>query len=207
GINHIPVSESAGLTFATQLRALLRQDPDVILVGEIRDADTARIAVQAALAGRLVLTTLHAPNAIGAVYRLFQMGIEPYQVAASLEGVISQRLVRRNCIYCSDSDSVSSPTRSHIQEVLKISKLNLMAGKGCTICRGTGFYDRIGAFQLLEINESIRELISQRPSPTQLDALSRKFGLVSLQEEALSLAAEGLTSVEEVLGLDMDSDE
>jgi type IV pilus assembly protein PilB len=207
GINHIPVNEASGLTFATQLRAILRQDPDVVLVGEIRDAETARIAVQAALAGRLVLSTIHAPNALGAIYRLFQMGIEPYQVAASLVAVISQRLVRKNCPYCSELATVAAATRTYVQSVVKKTKISLMAGKGCTICRNTGYFDRIGAFQLFEINESIRELISQRPSPTQLENMSRKFGLLSLHEEALILAADGFTSIDEVLGLDSDYEE
>ena len=206
GINHIPVNEAAGLTFATQLRAILRQDPDVVLVGEIRDAETARIAVQAALAGRLVLSTLHAPNALGAIYRLFQMGVEPYQVAASLVAVISQRLVRRNCPFCIEPTSVSPTTKSHVQSTIKRTRVNFMKGRGCTICRNTGFFDRIGAYQLFEVNESIRELISQRPSPNQLESMSRKFGLLPLQEEALVLAADGQTSIDEVLGMETEDE-
>lgn len=207
GINHIPVNEQAGLSFATQLRALLRQDPDIVLVGEIRDAETARIAVQAALAGRLVLSTLHAPDALGAIYRLFQMGIEPYQVAASLVGVVSQRLVRKNCPYCVSHSSVSNLVRSLVQEKAESKKLNLLSGLGCTICRNTGYLDRIGAFQLLEVDEQMRELISQRPSPNQLEAMARKRGLISLQEEAMHLAADGHTSVFEVMEMDAEADE
>lgn len=206
GVNHIPVNEQAGLSFATQLRALVRQDPDIILVGEIRDAETARIAVQAALAGRLVLTTLHAPDATGAIYRLFQMGVEPYQVAASLVGVVSQRLLRKNCPYCSEPAEHNTAMRTLISEHSGGRRLTLREGKGCTLCRKTGFIDRIGAFQLLEINEALRESISQRPSPSQFTALAKKHGLTSLQEEAFSLVASGQTSVNEILGLDNDAE-
>lgn len=207
GVNHIPVIEQSGLSFATQLRALVRQDPDIILVGEIRDAETARIAVQAALAGRLVLTTLHAEDAIGAIYRLFQMGVEPYQVAASLVGVVSQRLLRRNCEHCTESADYNAATKTMISEGAGYGrKLNLKEGKGCTFCRKTGFIDRIGAFQLFEINEAVRELISQRPSPTQLTTLAKKSGLSSIHEEALALVASGHTSVKEVLELDVDDE-
>ena len=206
GINHLPVNDAIGLTFATQLRAVLRQDPDVVLVGEIRDAETARIAVQAALAGRLVLSTLHAPNAIGAIYRLYQMGIEPYQVAASLVGVISQRLIRKNCEFCSTSYSPSSALKNHVLNLIGTSKMNFQRGEGCTICRGSGFFGRIGAFQILKIDEEIRELISQRPSPLELERASRKSGLKSIEEEAFMIASQGKTSLEEAINFQVDDE-
>ena len=201
GVNHIPVNESIGATFAIQLRAILRQDPDVVLVGEIRDAETARIAVQAALTGRLVLSTLHAPDALGVIYRMFQMDIEPYLVAASLMGVVSQRLVRKNCPYCLIETKASTAERLLLTENLGNRKLNLQHGLGCTMCRNTGYLDRIGAFQMLEISDEMRELISKRPDPGQLQAQAKRDGLKSLQEEALSLVASGQTSVSEVIEL------
>ena len=127
------------------------------------------------------------------------MGIEPYQVAASLTGVISQRLVRRNCEYCIVPEEIPAATSRFIKKVTEVKTLKLQSGLGCTICRNTGFFDRVGAFQFFEINEPIRELISQRPSPTQLEQLSRVHGLRSLKEETLLLAAKGLTSVSEVM--------
>lgn len=201
GVNHIPVNDAIGATFATQLRAIMRQDPDVVLVGEIRDVETARIAIQAALTGRLVLSTLHAPDALGVIYRLFQMEIEPYLVAAALMGVVSQRLVRKNCPYCLTESKPTTAEKILLSENLGNRKLQLQNGMGCTMCRNSGYLDRIGAFQLLEVSEEMRELISKRPNPGQLQAQAKKDGLRSLQEEALSLVASGDTSVSEVLEL------
>jgi Tfp pilus assembly pilus retraction ATPase PilT len=127
------------------------------------------------------------------------MGIEPYQVAASLVGVVSQRLVRRNCEYCTVSEEIPDTTSKYIKKITDQKTLKLLTGQGCTICRNTGFFDRVGAFQLFEITEPIRELISQRPSPSHLEKLSREHGLRSLKQETLLLAARGLTSVAEVM--------
>lgn len=196
GINHVPVNESIGATFSAQLRAILRQDPDVVLVGEMRDAETARIGIQAALAGRLVLTSLHAPDAVGAIYRLFQMDIEPHLVAASVRGVIAQRLLRRNCEYCSVQYTATR------EELLLLGrdpkeKLEFTKGLGCAMCRGTGYRDRVGLFQILELTDSMRELISTRPDPSTLYALATQQGLRSLGDEAFQLVLDGGTSATE----------
>lgn len=200
-INHIPVADDIGVTFAVQLRAILRQDPDVILVGETRDTETARISVQAALSGRLVMTSLHATDALAAVYRLYQMEIEPYLVAASLRGVVSQRLVRRVCDYCSEEYKPSASDRLILKDFVEDMPSHLIRGSGCTICRGSGFRDRVGVYQILNVSDEMRELISLRPEPAQLQRLATKEGLTTLAREAYALAASGLTTIEEATRL------
>lgn len=207
GVNHITVNESIGTGFAIQLRAILRQDPDVVLVGEMRDAETARIGVQAALAGRLVLTSLHATDVVGAIYRLFQMGIEPYLVAASLRGVVAQRLIRRNCAYCSVDAEMNAADKLLLKHYTSDSrKYKVKYGSGCTICRGTGFLDRVGAYQVFEISDEMRELISNRPNPSEIYDLAEEEGLRSLADEAFDLVIDGKTTLSEastVIGTDV----
>lgn len=205
GVNHVNVDESIGAGFAIQLRAILRQDPDVVLVGEIRDVETARIAIQGALAGRLILSSLHAPNAVGVIYRLFQMDIEPHFVAAALKGVVAQRLVRRVCVYCAAEYEAS------MEEKVFLSKENagtvmLKTGRGCSICRYTGYLDRVGVFQILDITDEMRELISHRPNPSELAKLAKKQNLISLTEEARELVLQGITTIEEISFLAADDD-
>lgn len=197
GVNHIPVDESIGAGFATQLRAILRQDPDVVLLGETRDGETAKIAIQGALSGRLVLTSLHAPDAVGAVYRLFQMEIEPHLVAAALSGIVAQRLVRKICLYCSETYTANAAERA-LLKAPEGKKVILARGIGCTMCRGTGYYDRVGVFQLMEITDNMRELISRRPNPNELYALARRGKMRTLEESALSLVASHETTLEEI---------
>jgi type IV pilus assembly protein PilB len=199
GINHIPVNESIGAGFAQQLRAILRQDPDVVLIGEVRDAETARIGIHAALSGRLVLTSLHAPDAIGVIYRLYQMEVEPHLVAASLRGAVSQRLLRRVCSYCVQYRDASYAERRILGDAaVGHSEIRLARGVGCSMCRGTGYRDRIGAFQVFEISDDLRELISMRPEPGKLYDMARRDGLVSIADQAYELARSGLTTLEEV---------
>lgn len=196
GVNHLPVNEEIGVTFAVQLRAILRQDPDTILVGETRDSETARISIQAALAGRLVLTSLHATDVVAAVYRFFQMEIEPHLIAASLGGVIAQRLVRRVCELCKEEYEADDSERVLLGEH-GYSSLRLVRGTGCSNCRGSGYYGRIGVYQILEITEELREAISQRPEPRQLKTLVAQQGVRTLPEEAYDLARQGLTTIQE----------
>jgi type IV pilus assembly protein PilB len=197
GVNHIPVDESIGAGFAIQLRAILRQDPDVVLVGETRDSETARIAIQGALSGRMVLTSLHAPDAIGAIYRLFQMEIEPHLVAASVNGIIAQRLVRRICEFCK-VDYQASISERVMLKVTEGKKVTLSKGLGCTFCRGSGYFDRVGLFQLLEITDNLRELISTRPNPRQLFQEARRTNMRTLSESALDLVLSRQTTLEEI---------
>ena len=173
----IPISQSQvnlrkGVTFANGLRHLLRQDPDVIMVGEIRDAETARIAIQASLTGHLVFSTLHTNDACTAVTRLIDLGVEPYLVAASLSGVLAQRLVRTHCSACQ--------------------------GQGCEVCGGTGFRGRTGIFELLVVDEQVREAISQSASLTALRAVATRIGMRTLSEEGAALVAAGRTSTGEI---------
>lgn len=201
GINHIPVVEDLGIGFATQLRALLRQDPDVIMVGETRDAETARISVQAALSGRLVITSLHATDAQSVIYRLFQMDIEPYLVAAALRGVVAQRLVRRVCSYCAVDYTASAAERLVLADFDLPKKVTLRRGLGCAVCRGSGFRSRVGVYQVFEITDKMRELISTRPDPTDLYKMAEQEGLKSLEHEAYDLALQGKTTIQEATRL------
>lgn len=205
GINQIPVSDAHGAGFAVQLRALLRQDPDVILVGETRDAETARISVQASLTGHLVLSSIHATDAVGAVYRLLQMGIEPHLVASSLRGVVSQRLVRRVCRYCAVERDVNNVTIEML-EAAGVDELNFLTGVGCAMCAGTGYRDRVACYQLLVVSEHLSELIASHPEPAAFRRAARAEGLRSISDEALRLAGAGITTLEEAMHL-VDSDE
>ena len=200
GVNQIQVNEKSGLTFARGLRSILRHDPDVILIGEIRDAETAQIAVQSSLTGHLVFSTLHTNDAPGAVTRLVDMGVEPYLVASSLESVLAQRLVRVLCPQCKQPDL--SPTA----QAFKI-KLGIAAGKticksvGCRACRNTGFFGRQAIFEWMDTDEEIRQLILQRASTDQVRAAARKAGMRALAEDGWRLVAGGITTVEEVLSV------
>ena len=200
GINQIPVSEATGTGFATQLRAILRQDPDVILVGETRDAETARISVQASLTGHLVLSSIHATDAVGAVYRLMQMDIEPYLVASSLTMVISQRLVRRICNYCRE-EYLPSHSEKLLMEEHQMSASTLWKGAGCAFCGGSGYRSRIAAYQVLEINERLSELISTRPDPVEFRRAATEEGMSTIARQALELATQGKTTIAEAMEL------
>ena len=204
GINQIPVNEATGNGFATQLRAILRQDPDIILVGETRDAETARISVQASLTGHLVLTSIHATDAVGAIYRLLQMDIEPHLVASSVSGIISQRLVRRICSACAEPYEPTA-RQAALLERFDLPGDALRHGIGCTFCGGSGYRDRVAAYQILALNEHLSELISGRPEPVVFRREALGQGMTTIASEALVLASQGITTIEEALTL-MDLD-
>jgi type IV pilus assembly protein PilB len=198
--NQIQINEQAGVTFAGGLRSILRQDPDVILVGEIRDVDTARIAVQAALTGHFVLSSLHATDAPAALHRLMDMGIEGFLIASSVTAVISQRLVRRMCVHC------RVPYQPTPQELAMQRAINgtppiggYVRGAGCNFCAQTGFMDRIGVYELMPISERIRELIVDRGAHDEIRKVARIEGMRTLQEEAARLVETGVTTLAEVL--------
>ena len=196
GVNHVPVVEGIGAGFATQLRGLLRQDPDVIMVGEMRDEETARIGIQAALAGRLVLTFFHATDSVSAIYRLMQMGIEPHLVAASLRGVISQRLLRRVCKYCKLEYSPERNERILLKTLIaSTDDFKVARGQGCVMCRNTGYRDRVGVFQIMEMNDELRELVSLRPNPSAIYAAASASGLPTLSAQAESVVHRMETSI------------
>lgn len=203
GVNHIQVNAEVNLTFAAGLRALVRQDPNVILVGEIRDGETADIAVNAALTGHLLLSTLHANDAPTAVPRLLEMGVEPFLLASTLEVVIGQRLVRRICPHCRTSYSCSV---SEAQKMFKgASKfftkrgsVTLYKGKGCDGCGGTGFRGRIGIYELLAITPAIEDLIIKHASSTDLSMQARKEGMHTMFEDGFEKVLSGMTTIEEL---------
>ena len=200
GVNQIQVNEKSGLTFARGLRSILRHDPDVILIGEIRDAETAQIAVQASLTGHLVFSTLHTNDAPGALTRLVDMGVEPYLVASSLEAVLAQRLVRVLCPHCKQPDT------SERAQAFKL-KLGISADRiiyksiGCRECRNTGFFGRHAIFEWMDTNEEIRQLILKSASTDQIRAAARRDGMRTLAEDGWRLVAAGVTTVEEVLSV------
>jgi len=200
GVNQIQVNEKSGLTFARGLRSILRHDPDVILIGEIRDQETAQIAVQASLTGHLVFSTLHTNDAPGALTRLVDMGVEPYLVASSLEAVLAQRLVRVLCPHCKQPDR--SPTAEQFKAKLGITPdKTLFKSVGCRECRNTGFFGRHAIFEWMDTDEDIRQLILKSASTDQIRDAARRAGMKTLAEDGWRMVAMGVTTVEEVLSV------
>jgi general secretion pathway protein E len=198
GVNQIPVKPKIGLSFATGLRHIVRQDPDVILVGEIRDLETAEIAIQASLTGHLVFSTLHTNDAPAAITRLQDMGVEPYLVASVLEGVLAQRLVRRICEACKVPHSPVAADLGALG-VQAPPNLNLWRGKGCAECRGTGYRGRSGIYELFALTEEARSLILRRAPARDIRRLAIEAGMVTLRIDGWLRACEGVTTVEEIL--------
>ncbi len=199
GVAQIPVRPSRGFTFANGLRSILRQDPDVVMVGEIRDSETAEIAIRAALTGHQVFSTLHTNDASGAVTRLLDMGVEAFLISSSLEGVMAQRLVRRVCPDCREPWSVSPVMREKL-EALRAGPLAgpFYHGKGCEECRSTGYRGRVGIFELLPITPELREMILQKRSSAEIKAAAVKK-MMTMHQDALRKAAAGVTTLEEIL--------
>ena len=198
GINQIQVSEKTGLTFSVGLRSILRHDPDVVLVGEIRDQETARIAVQASLTGHLVFSTLHTNDAPSALTRLVDMGVEPYLVASSLEGVLAQRLVRVLCPSCKSEDH--SDKAATLKETFNIQAgVPIFQPVGCAECRNTGFHGRHAVFEMMSLNQKVRQHILQNCSSGELKELAIKDGMTTLSEDGWRLVREGITTPDEVL--------
>jgi type IV pilus assembly protein PilB len=200
GIMQVAVSESAGLTFAKALRSFLRQDPDIIMVGEIRDLETAQIAVQASLTGHLVMSTLHTNDAPGAVTRLIDMGLEPFLISSSLTSVLAQRLVRTICKNCR---TTFEPTEEQLG-LLNLSPHDLgdkvfHYGRGCSVCNDTGYKGRKGIFELLVISEPVRQLINERAPTVVVRQKAVELGMVTLREDGLRGIFEGDTTIEEVV--------
>jgi len=200
GIQQVPIHEAIGLTFARALRAFLRQDPDRIMVGETRDLETAQIAIQASLTGHLVFTTLHTNDAPGAVARLIDMGVEPFLIASSLEGILAQRLVRKICSGCR---TPYEPTEAILRQiglsVHDIGDKNFYYGTGCDQCNHTGYKGRKGIYELLDITEPIRELITARAPSVVIRQKAIELGMSTLRADGLRSIFEGETTIEEVL--------
>ncbi len=198
GVNQIQVSEKSGLTFARGLRSILRHDPDVILIGEIRDQETAQIAVQASLTGHLVFSTLHTNDAPGAITRLVDMGVEPYLVASSLEAVLAQRLVRLLCPHCKQPDI--GPSAVAFKRSLGLdADTPVCRAVGCRECRQTGYHGRRAIFEWMDTNPEIRQLILQNASSDLLRAAAVRGGMRTLAEDGRRLVQKGLTTIDEIL--------
>ena len=196
GVNQVPVNTKVGLTFAYGLRSFLRHDPDVIMVGEIRDLETAQIAVQASLTGHVVFSTLHTNDAASATTRLLDMGVEPFLVSSTVEGIMAQRLVRSVCENCKEA---YEPDPKLLPPDFPYDGRKLYRGAGCRECRGSGFRGRTGLFELLLMNDEIRELVMQRSGTAKIIAAGRKNGLVLLREDGWRRVLEGVTTPEEIL--------
>jgi type IV pilus assembly protein PilB len=199
GINQMQVSEASGFSFAEGLRGTLRQDPDVILVGEIRDEETARIATQAALTGHFVLSSLHAVDAVSAVHRFIDMGIEPFLIASAINGVVGQRLVRRTCSGCVEP---FEPTLDQVRNIVRHTGTTpdeWLHGVGCNLCNGTGYRGRIGVYELLEVSDEIRTQIVEKATHAQIRKTAVTEGMSTMLDEALDLVLEGVTTMDEVI--------
>lgn len=192
GINQVAVNRRSGMTFAKGLRAIVRQDPDVIMLGEIRDEETAGIAVQAALTGHLVLSTLHTNSAAGAVYRLLDMGIAPYLLAAALRGVVAQRLVRRLCPACRRQRTATAAEHSFL------GAATVWEQQGCEHCQAAGYRGRVAVQEVFPLTTSLQQLVLQRAPVEELEQAARAEGLRSLAEDAAAKALDGLTTVQEL---------
>ena len=200
GINQIQTNEQAGLTFATGLKAILRQDPDVILVGEIRDADTARIAIQSALTGHFVLSSLHGTDSVAALHRFLDMGIEAFLIASSVVGVIGQRLLRRICDSCKEPYTPGPDELAAFKQHSGGSdKSQFFHGAGCNYCAGTGYRDRIGVYELLRITPELRRLIVGWATTEELRRLAVAQGMRTMLREAMALVENDVTTVPEVI--------
>jgi general secretion pathway protein E len=199
GINQIQVNQKADITFATGLRSLMRLDPDVILVGEIRDGDTARIASQAALTGHLVLTSIHANDAVGALIRLIDFGVEPFLVASSLLGVVAQRMVRRVCTYCTVDAEPSVEEQAAYEAETGAPLTEMKRGVGCTFCADTGFLGRIGVFEILTLNEDLRHLILTGAPSSSIRERAVADGMVPMRRDGMIKAKQGIVTPAEIV--------
>jgi type IV pilus assembly protein PilB len=200
GINQVQTKEEIGLTFAAALRSFLRQDPDIIMVGEIRDYETAEIAVKAALTGHLVLSTLHTNDAPSTVTRLLNMGIEPFLVSSSLNLVVAQRLARRVCMKC--REEIKIPAKALADAGMKperIRNANPAKGKGCDECSGTGFRGRVALYEVMPIKEEIKDLVLRGGSALDLQREAVRLGMKTLRQSGLTKLEEGVTTLGEVL--------
>ena len=207
GVNQVQVNPQAGLTFATGLRSFVRQDPDIIMVGEIRDKETTDLAIQASLTGHLVFSTLHTNSATGALPRLLDLGAEPFLLASSISAIIGQRVARRVCPYCRGEYEPPEPVIENIKEILgKLfdeekygKKLKLFKGKGCKECNNSGYLGRVGIFEVLPVTEKIGRLILERAPASHLEKEAVAEGMITMKQDGYLKVLEGITSIEEVL--------
>jgi len=197
--NQIGANQATGVGFDTILRTILRQDPDIIMVGEIRDRETAENAVQAALTGHLVLSTLHTNDSVSAIIRLLNLGVQPFLLSATLIGIIAQRLVRRICPHCNRERELTNDECAYLQMPQK--KYVVQEGTGCRECRNTGYKGRTGLFEVLDLGERIKSQIADSVELSDLMATAREDGLVTLRQGAINKMLEGVTTYEEVVAM------
>jgi type IV pilus assembly protein PilB len=200
-VNQIQINPAAGLTFAAGLRALLRHDPDIIMVGEIRDKETTEMAIHSALTGHLVLSTIHTNDAAGTIPRLIDMGAEGFLVASTTNLIIAQRLVRKICANCIEPYTISEEMMTYFRPFMENQELTnkFYHGKGCVECNYKGYKGRVGIFEILEVNEEIREMITKNVSADDLAKIAKKNGMIPLIRDGIYKANGGITSVEEVM--------
>ena len=200
GINQVQMKEQIGLNFAAALRSFLRQDPNIILVGEIRDFETAEIAIKAAMTGHLVLSTLHTNDAPSTINRLMNMGIEPFLVATSVQLIVAQRLVRRICAYCKEAGgcAAAGPDRPRLHRG-RVGTFKLYKGRGCDKCSNTGYKGRVGLVEVMEIEDEMRDLIMSGATAMELKQKAVENGMLTLRRCGLKKIKEGMTTIEEVV--------
>ena len=198
-INQIQVNPRAGLTFASGLRSILRLDPDVILVGEIRDAETARIAIQSALTGHLVLSSIHANDAVGVIFRLLDLGIEPFLIASALIGVVAQRMVRRVCPDCAQMTTIPFVEQMSYEKEMGEKRAEFLCGKGCKSCSNTGYHGRSGLFEILQVSDEIRMMLLKDAAATELRNQAVKEGMIPLTKDGMLKVKENFTTPAEIL--------
>jgi len=198
-IKQIQVNPKAGVTFAGTLRSMMRLDPDVILVGEIRDGETATIAVKAALTGHLVLSSIHANDAIGVVYRLLDLGIEPFLVSTVVTGTVSQRMARRICLNCAAEVEPSESERMAFHKATGEELESYLSGSGCDLCSFTGYRGRLGLFEILVMSEKTRSLIAKGANAAEVKEMAVREGMITLLKDGMLKVKQGMTTVSEVL--------
>jgi type II secretory ATPase GspE/PulE/Tfp pilus assembly ATPase PilB-like protein len=203
GITQSQINEKAGFTFENGLRAMLRQDPDIIMIGEVRDKSTASIAIESSLTGHLVLSTLHTNDASSAVVRLIEMGVEPFLVSATLVGVLAQRLVRRLCDHCKKEKPLDDAFKPLVEHY-NFDATSVYGPVGCGKCHGIGYRGRVGIFETLMINDPLRSLIVDKADAATLRKVAMEQGLVTLMQDGLEKVKEGITSLDELLGMTVD---
>jgi general secretion pathway protein E len=197
-INQIQVNRAADITFATGLRAIMRLDPDIILVGEIRDAETANVAIQSALTGHLVLTSIHANDSIGAVLRLIDFGVEPFLVTSAVVGTVAQRLVRKVCPYCRQVLPAPPEESMAYQQEMTEVRSEFYYGRGCNFCSRTGYLGRIGVFEILSMSDQIRGLVSRQAPASDIKSQALREGMITMRRDGMLKARDGLTTPAEV---------
>ena len=198
GVRQTQINPKAGLTFGNTLRSLMRQDPDIILVGEIRDLETSSVAIEAALTGHLVFSTLHTNDAPGALTRLTDMGVEPFLTASATAGIIAQRLVRKICPDCKEKIELAQEILDK-NPTLTSATGNFYKGKGCSKCKSSGYKGRSGIFEILLISDEIRQLVIARESTAKIKESAIKSGMRTLYEDGMRKVADGVTTIDEVL--------